>query len=167
VKKVVLPLGTNDISKHKNDVEQVNVNFTMCIEAAKQKYPFAKIGIYSILPRRGKGIHLQALNAAATSVNTFVCKLCKRTTNLQYIDLWTDCTPNGVPNRGTYDLNDPSGVYIKSVGSDFLGEIFADFASSVSDNEYQTPQSKKSLRSSTSTPGSKVKQQSKIPKPST
>jgi hypothetical protein len=33
------------ISKHKNDVEQVNVNFTMCIETAKQKYPFAKIGI--------------------------------------------------------------------------------------------------------------------------
>ena len=35
VKKVILSLGTNDISKHKNDVEQVNVNFTMCIEAAK------------------------------------------------------------------------------------------------------------------------------------
>ena len=78
VKKVILSLGTNDISKHKNDVEQVNVNLTMCIEAAKQKYPFAKIGICSILPRRGKGIHLQALNAAATSVNTFVRKLCKK-----------------------------------------------------------------------------------------
>jgi hypothetical protein len=37
----------------------------------------------------------------------------------------------------------------------------------VSDNEYQTPQSKKKLRRSTSTPGSEVKQQSKIPKPST
>jgi hypothetical protein len=59
----------------------------MCIEAAKQKYPFAKIGICSILPRRGKGIHLQALNAAATLVNTFVRKLCKNSTNLQYIDL--------------------------------------------------------------------------------
>jgi hypothetical protein len=45
VKKVILSVGTNDISKHKNDVEQVNVNFTMCIETAKQKYPFAKIGI--------------------------------------------------------------------------------------------------------------------------
>ena len=42
VKKVMLSLGTNDISKHKNDVEQVNVNFTMCIEAAKQKYPLQK-----------------------------------------------------------------------------------------------------------------------------
>ena len=162
-----MSLGTNDISKHKNDVEQVNVNFTMCIETAKQKYPFAKIGICSILPRRGKGIHLQALNAAATSVNTFVRTLCKKSTNLQYIDLWTECTPNGVPNRGIYDLNDRSGVHINSAGSEFLGEIFADFASSVSDNEYQTPQSKKKLRSSTSTPGSEVKQQSKIPKPST
>jgi lysophospholipase L1-like esterase len=167
VKKVVLPLGTNDISKHKNDVEQVNVNFTMCIKATKQKYHFSKIGIYSILPRRGKGMHLQALNAAATSVNTFARKLCKRTTNLQYIDLWTDCIPNGVPNRGMYDLNDPSGVHIKSAGPKFLGEIFADFASSVSDNEYQTSQSKKKLRSYTSTPGSEVKQQSTIPKPST
>ena len=45
VKKAILSVGTNDISKHKNDVEQVNVNFTMCIETAKQKYPFAKIGI--------------------------------------------------------------------------------------------------------------------------
>ena len=83
----MLSLGTNDISKHKNDVEQVNVNFTMCIEAAKQKYPFAKIGICSILPRRGKCIHLQALNAAATSVNTFVWKLCKKKYKRQYIDL--------------------------------------------------------------------------------
>jgi hypothetical protein len=66
-----------------------------------------------------------------------------------------------------YDLNDPSGVHIKSVGSKFLGEIFADFASSVSDSEYQTSQSKKKLRSYTSTPGSEVKQQSTIPKPST
>jgi hypothetical protein len=40
-------------------------------------------------------------------------------------------------------------------------------ASSMSDKEYQTPQSKKRLRSYTSTPGSEVKQQSKIPKPST
>ena len=86
---------------------------------------------------------LQALNATATSVNTFVRKLCKKNTNLQYIDLWTDCTPNGVPNRGMYDLNDPSGVHINSAGSEFLGEIFADFASSVSDKEYQTPQVRK------------------------
>ena len=34
--------------------------------------------------------------------------------------------------------------------------------SSAPDNEYQTPQSKKRLRMSTSTPGSEVKQQSKI-----
>ena len=75
--------------------------------------------------------------------------------------------PTEFQNRGIYDLNDRSGVHINSAGSEFLGEIFADFASSVSDNEYQTPQSKKRLRSSTSTPGSEVKQQSKIPKPST
>jgi len=36
----------------------------------------------------------------------------------------------------------------------------------VADNEYQTPQNKKRQRSSTSTPESEVKQQSKIPKPS-
>jgi hypothetical protein len=35
--------------------------------------------------------------------------------------------------------------------------------SSAPDNEYQTPQSKKRLRMSTSTPGSEVKQQSNIP----
>ena len=57
-------------------------------------------------------------------------------------------TPNGVPSRGMYDLK---LVYI-STPPEFLGEIFADFASSVADNEYQTPQSKKRLRSSTSTP---------------
>ena len=114
VKKVILSLGTNDIWMQKNDVEQVNVNLAMCIESAKQKYPFAKIGDCSILPRRGKGIHLQALNAATTSVNTFVRKLCQKRTNLQYINLWTGFyTQRSSKPR---NVRSKTGVHINSAG---------------------------------------------------
>ncbi|CAG2234045.1 unnamed protein product [Mytilus edulis] len=45
--------GTNDISKHRSGTEQITANLTTCIDTLKTKYPNARIGICSILPRRG------------------------------------------------------------------------------------------------------------------
>ncbi|CAG2212096.1 CNBP [Mytilus edulis] len=44
---------TNDISKHRSDTEQITANLTTCIDTVKTKYPNARIGTSSILPRRG------------------------------------------------------------------------------------------------------------------
>jgi lysophospholipase L1-like esterase len=72
VDSVVLSLGTNDVTQHRNDTEQIIVNVTTCVENVKHKYPNASIGVCSILPRRGIGTHIQALNSVASSVNTFI-----------------------------------------------------------------------------------------------
>ena len=41
----------------------------------KHKYPNDNIGVCNILPRRGTGTHIQALNSVASSVNTFIKKI--------------------------------------------------------------------------------------------
>jgi Na+-transporting NADH:ubiquinone oxidoreductase subunit NqrE len=82
----VLSLGTNDVAQYRNDTEQIIVNVTTCVENVKHKYPNASIGVCSILPGRGKGTHIQALNSVASSVNTFIKKLCLKNNKMRFID---------------------------------------------------------------------------------
>ena len=84
---------------------------------------------------------------------------------MRFIDLWSKFTPNNVPNRALYKLNDPSGVHISEAGASVISDIILDYVKSPVEGEYTTPNTKKRIRSSTSTPGSTDKQQSKIPKP--
>ncbi|VDI05459.1 Hypothetical predicted protein [Mytilus galloprovincialis] len=163
IANVILSLGTNDISKHRSDTEQITANLTTCIDTLKTKYPNARIGICSILPRRGKGSSIQALNTAARSVNSFTQKLCVKSQVLKYIDLWDEFAPNKTPFRALFDLNDPSGVHISKSGIELMENIFEDFINSKCEGEYETP-SKKRNRSSSSTPGSSEKQVTKMPK---
>ena len=151
VNNVILSLGTNDITKHRDDIEQVMVNLITCVDKIKSKYQNACIGICSVLPRRGKGVNIQTLNSVTTLFNTFAKKLCSNS-KIRYIDLWSEFTPNKVPNRALYDLNDPSGVHISSVGAEMIGEILIDYVNTKLEGEYHTPQRRKRMPSSTSTP---------------
>ena len=163
VTNVILSLRTNDISKLRSDTEQITANLTTCIDTVKTKYPNPRIGISSILPRRGKSASIQALNTAARSVNSFSQKLCVKSQVLKYIDLWDEFAPNKTPYRALLDLNDPNGVHISMFGTELLENIFEDFINSECEGEYQTP-SKKRNRSSSFTPGSSEKQVTKKPK---
>jgi hypothetical protein len=58
----------------------------------------------------------------------------------------------------------PSGVHISEAGASVISDIILDYVKSPVEGEYTTPNTKKRIRSSTSTPGSTDKQQSKIPK---
>ena len=55
VDKVVISLGTNDITKSKGDHDQVNINLTHAIHQVKCNFPNSVVGICTILPRKGKG----------------------------------------------------------------------------------------------------------------
>jgi hypothetical protein len=55
VNKVVLCLGTNDVSKCKDDSDQVNVLLTQAIAKVKSHFPDSLIGICGIFPRKGTG----------------------------------------------------------------------------------------------------------------
>ncbi|KAK3107417.1 hypothetical protein FSP39_014115 [Pinctada imbricata] len=53
VEKVVICLGTNDVSQNKSDPEQVILNLTSAINETKKEFPVAEIGLCGIIPRKG------------------------------------------------------------------------------------------------------------------
>ncbi|VDI47668.1 Hypothetical predicted protein [Mytilus galloprovincialis] len=59
VGKVIISLGTNDLSKNKHDSDQVNVYATQAIVKVKQAFPNADIGVCGIIPRKdASGVHI-------------------------------------------------------------------------------------------------------------
>ena len=69
-------------------------------------------------------------------------------------------TPNNVPNRALYNLNDPSGVHSSEAGARVVNDIILNYVKSPVEDEYTTQNTeKKRIRSSTSTPTSSDKQQ--------
>ena len=77
-----------------------------------------------------------------------------------FIDLWSEFTPNNVPNRALYNLNDPSGVHISEAGASGISDIILDYVKSPVEGQYTNQNTqKKGIRSSTSTPTSSDKQQ--------
>jgi hypothetical protein len=79
-------LGSNDVSKCKDDSDQVNVLLTQAISKVKSYFPDYLIGICGILPRKGTGNNTNILNATTTSVNNFIRKLCMKDQTVEYID---------------------------------------------------------------------------------
>ena len=78
---------------------------------------------------------------------------------MKFIDLWSEFTPSHVPNRALYNLNDSRGVHISEAGASGISDILLDYVISPVEGEYTTPNTKKRIRSSTSTPTSSDKQQ--------
>jgi lysophospholipase L1-like esterase len=50
VDKVVISLGTNDITKSKGDHDQVNINLTHAIHQVKCNFPNSVVGIWETFP---------------------------------------------------------------------------------------------------------------------
>ena len=83
-----------------------------------------------------------------------------------FIDLWSEFTPNNVPNRALYNLNDPSVVHNSEAGASGIYDIILDYVKSPVEGQYTNQNTKKKvsnttkhIRSSTSTPTSSDKQQ--------
>jgi hypothetical protein len=68
VNNVVMCLGTNDVSKCKDDSDQVNVLLTQAIAKVKSYFPDSLVCICGIFPRKGTGKNTNILNATTTSV---------------------------------------------------------------------------------------------------
>jgi hypothetical protein len=83
-------LGTNDVSKCKDDSDQVNVLLTQAIAKVKSHFPDSLIGICGIFPRKRTGNNTNILNATITSVNNFIRKLCMKDPTVEYIDTISD-----------------------------------------------------------------------------
>lgn len=167
VKNVLVCLGTNDVTKNRDDCDQVNITFSHAISAVAKTFPDSRIGVTSVLPRKGRGQHIMKLNEISDKVNRYVRKWCAGTTALKYIDTVSAFSNQGSAIKNLYDANDPSGVHISNLGQEKLCSIFTKFISStpqIDDKVFETPrEDRKRGRSKTaSTPSSadrKSKQQ--------
>ena len=150
VKRIVLHLGTNDVSKHKTDAAQVQLEVSTAISETHKKFPDAQIAFSSILPRRGKSAAIVAMNKTAKTVNDYIKKLAIKERYLSFNDNDLDILDKDVPIRGYYDSSDATGVHISVKGADMLADSFQDFFNcgpTSDDDHYMTPGSYKRNRS--------------------
>ena len=78
VTSVIMQLGTNDVTKHDGDREELMVNASHAIQSMEELFPNATVGVFSIPPRRGKGNAVSNNNNAANKTNMFLKKYCAK-----------------------------------------------------------------------------------------
>ncbi|VDI34974.1 Hypothetical predicted protein [Mytilus galloprovincialis] len=103
VDRVAICLGTNDIGKHKDDSEQINLLMTKAEAQVKSAYPASHVGLCSILSHKGKSAQINRPNQSATNVKKFIRKLCAREDKVDYIDLDKLFNRNGTIIRSMFD----------------------------------------------------------------
>ena len=169
VNKVVLCLGTNDVTRNRDDSDQVNIRFTQAIAKVKQSFPESQLGVCSILPRKGKGQQISKINETTQNVNSFARKFCAKDTCLDYVDLTNEFLRQGNVLKSLFDTNDVSGVHISSEGEDKLCEMLSQYLSlSNTAGLPETPtMDRKRTRSETTGTPTSVDRKSKLSKTGT
>jgi len=71
-----LCLGTNDVTRNRDDSDQINITAKQAIYKIKQTFPKSQIAVCSILPRKGRGQHLIKMNDTSNHVNGFLKQMC-------------------------------------------------------------------------------------------
>lgn len=165
VKRIVMHLGTNDVSKHKNDPNQVILETSTAIGKIHSRYPDAEIAFSSVLQRRGNSPLIKNLNQTCNNVNEFMMKTVQKEKYLFFLNNDDDLLNKGVPIRAMYDSNDIKGVHLSSKGAEILEENIQTFFDSglSAENPAETPSGKRNRSVLSNTPPSE-KQTSKLNK---
>ena len=167
VKRIVVHLGTNDVSKHRSDSAQVQLEVSTALSETHKKFPQASIAFSSIVPRRGKSSVITLMNSTAKTVNEYIKKLAAREPYLSYIDNDLDIFHQGVLNRTLYEQSDTTGVHLSTKGADMLADSFQEFFNcgpTSDDDHFMTPVSSKRNHSVLSNTPPSEKQVSKTNK---
>ena len=127
VDKVVISLGTNDVTRNKLNPDRINAYATKAVELVKDAFSEAVIGFSTILPRKGSSVHAKELNSTTCAVNTFIRNMCAADESLKVIDAHAAFTKDDVANVALYDQYDPSGVHINAHGAKCLTDTFMAF----------------------------------------
>ena len=127
VDKVVISLGTNDVTKNKLNPDRINAYATKVVELVEDAFGEAEIGFSTILPRKGNRIHAKELNSTTCAVNTFIRYMCAADENLKLIDAHAAFTKDDVTNVVMYDQYDPIGVQLNAHGAKCLADTFLSF----------------------------------------
>jgi lysophospholipase L1-like esterase len=158
VDKVVISLGTNDITKSKGDHDQVNINLTHAIHQVKYNFPNSVVGICTILPRKGKGPNITKCNDTVLNVNIFLKTLCIRE-QIECVDAYELFTKQGNVLKSLFDNTDSSGVHFSVEGCTKIRDEMVTFFDSdkVISVELKTPR-KRTNSALSSTPNSVERQ---------
>ena len=131
VTSVIMQLGTNDVTKHNGNREELMVNASNAIQSIEEQFPDATVGVCSIPPRRGKGNAVSNNNNAANKTNVFMKKYCAKKRSRLYVDTWTTLTSNGgQPVKRLFSATDKSGVHYSTLGK---GEVISCMTASLLD----------------------------------
>ncbi|CAC5418334.1 CNBP [Mytilus coruscus] len=117
IEKVVICLGTNDISRHKGDCDQINLLLTSAVSRVMSSFPEAQIGLCNIIPRKDNGARFQKINETTKNVNIFMKKLCVREQSVEFVDINDQFYKHGAVIRALFDKNDSSGVHVSTEGA--------------------------------------------------
>ncbi|CAG2212093.1 unnamed protein product [Mytilus edulis] len=156
IEKVVICLGTNDISRNKSDSDQINLLVTSAVNRVKSSFPEAQIGLCNIIPRKGNGAQFQKINETTKNVNSFMKKLCVREQFVAFVDINDQFYKHGAVIRTLFDKNDSSGVHVSTEGAQRINSKLCEFLNSPNTNVVvsNTPIDRKRNRSDKTTPTS-------------
>ena len=88
--KVVIHLGTNDISRGKNKTPQIMMNCSKAINTIQNTFPDAMICLCNIPPRKGSGVEQKGVNETGKTVNTFMEAMSLQSPeDIVFIDTWS------------------------------------------------------------------------------
>ena len=146
VKSIIMHLGTNYISRCKDDSSQAMIDVSTAIRDTHKQFPNAKIAFSSILP---KSPAIGILNDTSKAVNDYIRKLAVKESYLSYLNNDNDIMDKGIPIKAYYDPNDATGVHLSVKGAELLADSFQDFfnCGHISDDEFTTPYAQKRNRS--------------------
>ena len=168
VKRIVVHLGTNDITRYKADANQVILEITTAMNKIREKFPSSEIAFSSIPHRRGKSNITLNLNNSIKMVNEFFLKMAKREKYLCFLNNDDYLLKGGVPVPSMYDSSDARGVHVSTKGATFLEDnmqcFFDSGESSELDIDVETPSNRKRNRSVMSNTPPSEKQSDKTKK---
>ena len=126
VKKVVVHLGTNDVTNNKNDVAQVIINYTLGLNTIREKFTKAEVFLTSIPPRYGRSEAVINHNEVSTGVNRYLDRLASTDPMLHYLNTLPLLTyeKTGSPIKKLYDKRDNAGVHLNGDGKQVLKNAF-------------------------------------------
>ena len=165
---IVVCLGTNDISKNRDDSDQINVSATRAITKLKHQFPNSKIGMCAIIPRKGNSMNIQTHNETTANVNRFLQKLCLKDSVLEYVDIYSDFFKEGVVNKTMFDKNDSNGIHVAGEGVKRMTEkirLYFERAEKLTDDACPgTPLERKRYRSEISITPTSAERKTKLSK---
>ena len=119
--KVVLHLGTNDVTKSNKRVAPVAISFQKTLTELKERFPTSTLVLCSIPPRRGtKTVSAKdttTINQVSLTVNSIIKEQCDQSDGkMMYVDNWYKFygSKGGVLHR--LYANDGSGVHLNKDG---------------------------------------------------